>query len=134
MDYAKLLYLYLGYIWDSNTSNGVLGISCVNSYWIIQPRDRAYGSDYSPIAERSTLCLFKLDDYLRCVLPNKRLRNIRMVHFMVITIIHYLKLHTDSRVLSTSCGIFMWIYQPRDHDYSSNLFAYYWEIYSKSRA
>jgi hypothetical protein len=28
MDYAKLLYSYLGYIWDPNTSNEVLGIDC----------------------------------------------------------------------------------------------------------
>ena len=31
MDYAKLLYLYLGYIWDSNTSNGVLDIGRTKS-------------------------------------------------------------------------------------------------------
>jgi len=28
MVYAKLLYPYLGYIWNPNTSNGDLGIGC----------------------------------------------------------------------------------------------------------
>ena len=53
----------------------------LNSYSVIQPRDRDYSNDYSLIAERSTSYLFELYDYLHCVLPNKCFGTIRMVHF-----------------------------------------------------
>ena len=57
-------------------------------YWLrlihielFQPRDRAYGCDYSPISKRFTSCLFELDDYLYCVLPDKCFGNIQIVYF-----------------------------------------------------